>query len=86
MVTRVPVLEIFMGRSREETGRWTYPGQSQKAICFLRKSGTNPTLEAIGPLGPIASIGRWVRPTVKFNNWPRGYKTRVYSQTQNKAQ
>ena len=41
-------------------------GKSQVAICFLRKSGTDPLKKQLDPMGPIASRGRSVRPSVKY--------------------
>ena len=42
------------------------PVKSQVAIGFLRNSGTDPLREANGPMGPIASRERSVRPSVKY--------------------
>ena len=39
--------------------------KSQVAIGLLRNTDTVPTLEA-GPIGPIASLGRFVRPSLKY--------------------
>ena len=41
--------------------------KSQVAIGFLRNTGTVPTREA-GPMGPIASLGRFVRPSLKYED------------------
>ena len=40
-------------------------GKSKVAICFLRNIGTDPLEKQLDPLGPIASRGRSVRPSVK---------------------
>ena len=40
------------------------PGKSQVAIGFLKNSGTDIPWEAIGPIGPIASQGRCIWPSV----------------------
>ena len=42
------------------------PGKSLFAVFSLRNSATDPLREAIGPLGPITSLGRLVWPTLKF--------------------
>ena len=42
------------------------PGNSHVGIGFLRNTGTDTPREAIGPLGPIPSLGRSVRPSVKY--------------------
>ena len=42
------------------------PGKSQVAIGFLRNTDMDPPREAIGSLGPIASRGRFVWPSVKY--------------------
>ena len=48
----------------EEGGRGPVPpGKSEVAIGFLRNTGTDPSREA---LGPIASRGRSIRPSVKY--------------------
>ena len=44
------------------------PGKSQVAIDFLRKNDKDPPRDAIGPIGPIASRGRFVRPSVKYSD------------------
>ena len=44
----------------------TFSEKSQVAIYVLRNTGTNPPGEAIGPIGPIASRERSVRPSVKY--------------------
>ena len=41
------------------TGGLDPSGKSQVTICFLRNTGTDP-------LGPIASRGRFVWPSVKY--------------------
>ena len=41
-------------------------GILQVAICFLRNTGRDHPGESIGPLGPIDSRGRSVRPSVKY--------------------
>ena len=51
----------------QEGGRGSrLPGKSQAAIGFLGNTGTNPPpLEKqLGPLGPIASGWRFVRPSM----------------------
>ena len=40
------------------------PGKSQVAICYLRYTGTDPPRSNWTPLGPFASSGRSVRPTL----------------------
>ena len=54
-------------RGRGGTGGPNPPVKSQVAIGFLRNSGTDPPREAIGPLGPSASRGGFVRPSVKYD-------------------
>ena len=39
---------------------------SQVAIDFLRNGGTDPLKKQFDPLCPIASRGRFVRPSVKY--------------------
>ena len=55
-----------MGKSRGGAWGLDTPGKSQVAIGFLRNSGTDPSREAIGPRGPIASRRRPVWPSVKY--------------------
>ena len=58
-----------MGRSRGGgggvIGGLEHPGKSQVAIGLLRNTGTDPLEKQLDPLGPIASQGRFVRPSVK---------------------
>ena len=46
-------------------GGLEHPGKSQVAIGLLRNTGTDPLEKQLDPLGPIASQGRFVRPSVK---------------------
>ena len=58
-----------MGRSRGwEAGGRNAPSKSQVAIVFLKHSGSEPPLEAFGPmkhLNPLARR-RSIRPSVKY--------------------
>ena len=37
---------------------WLKIKESQVVICFIRNTCTDPSREAMGPIGPIASKGR----------------------------
>ena len=42
------------------------PEKSRVAMIDLRNSGTDPLEKQLDPSGPIASRGRFVRPSVKY--------------------
>ena len=41
-------------------------GKSQALKGFLRNTGTDPPREQLDPLGPIASRGGFLQPSVKY--------------------
>ena len=62
-------LRIKTWRIQRGGDGWQGPdphGKSQVASGIFRNTGTDPPREAIGTLGPIASRGRSVRPSVKY--------------------
>ena len=64
-MTQIPVPRH--GRIQRGTGGpdHTPSEKSQVAIGFLRNAGTDRPREAVDPLGPTVSRGRFVRPSVK---------------------
>ena len=55
-----------MGGSRGESGGPNTLENHKLLYVPLTKTGTDPLVKKLDPLGPIASRGRSVRPSVKF--------------------
>ena len=58
---------VHMGGSRGDGGRGSGPpAKSQVAIGFIRNAGVDTLEKQLNTLGPIASQGRFVHPSVKY--------------------
>ena len=63
---RLSCAEAHIGGSRESDRGSGPPGKLQVAIGFLRNIGTDPLENHLDSLGPDVSLGRFIRPFVKY--------------------